>query len=830
MNMPSRWPGRGLTIAAGISLLALVGRPAVAQCGNYWLPGEGCIGTSGVVSELLVWDPDGPGPLLERVVVAGDFRLAGSTTCSGIALLDPATEAWTSLPPLFRSVGALAELPGGELLVAGELPFANAHAVASWDGNAWSTLGQFDGRVDALLTMSSGVVVAGGSFTLADGSVCNGVARFDGASWSPLGAGVGATTAVERRVLALAELPGGDLVVGGSFGIAGGVLTQNIARWDGVAWNALASGSARRVDALAVSTSGILFAGGPAFGSSPFSGVLAWDGVSWSPSYTAPGRTVGALAFAANGDLLVGGRSASRGTAAGGFVARVAPGSTATTLGAGFPGPYHSEPKAVIELSNGDVLVGGLIGRAGDSDVGGIARFDGVAWRPIGDGLGRELQEVVELPNGDVVVGGFLAGGVARSTATGWQVLGGGVRNVGIPDLAVVSAMVAMPDGDLIVGGQFEEAGGVPVHSIARWDGASWSPLGNGVGTGVVHDMLLLPDGDLIVSGSFSVALGGPGQQVARWDGTAWSPLGAGLMHQPWALALGADGHVYAGGGDELSEWDGISWTSRGAPPSGNFIFSLAANDDGVYVGVDDGSAWLVDAAGWSSLGNPLSGGAVHAIEPLSSAGFDVMLGGAFTSPYGGLARNQGGPVPELGGPSANQPPIVFDIERAANGDLLVVGLFFSAGGAPSAYYARLTTSCAAEVATAGSGCTGSGGMNVLTAASLPWIGETFTAVATGMPSNGLVISVVGLNTTSTPLAAGLPQGQPGCDLLVIPELLDLVVPTAGQVETSLLIPDSYALVGRVLHQQVVPVELDAQSAITAFTASNRLTLTIGAF
>ena len=60
--------------------------------------------------------------------------------------------------------------------------------------------------------------------------------------------------------------------------------------------------------------------------------------------------------------------------------------------------------------------------------------------------------------------------------------------------------------------------------------------------------------------------------------------------------------------------------------------------------------------------------------------------------------------------------------------------------------------------------------------------------------------------------------------------VLDLVVPTAGQVETSLLIPDSYALVGRVLHQQVVPVELDAQSAITAFTASNRLTLTIGAF
>lgn len=97
------------------------------------------------------------------------------------------------------------------------------------------------------------------------------------------------------------------------------------------------------------------------------------------------------------------------------------------------------------------------------------------------------------------------------------------------------------------------------------------------------------------------------------------------------------------------------------------------------------------------------------------------------------------------------------------------------------------------------------------------------------MPSNGLALRVLGLTTTSTPLAAILPQGTPGCSLLVSPNLLDLCLPTANTVATSLAIPSTFALANQVLHQQVVALDRTPPGAITALTITNALTLTIGA-
>jgi hypothetical protein len=75
-----------------------------------------------------------------------------------------------------------------------------------------------------------------------------------------------------------------------------------------------------------------------------------------------------------------------------------------------------------------------------------------------------------------------------------------------------------------------------------------------------------------------------------------------------------------------------------------------------------------------------------------------------------------------------------------------------------------------------------------------------------------------------------LPQGVPGCTLLVSPDLLDLYVPAAGVVQTQLVIPNTVALAGGVLHQQVAPIELSGAGSITALTGTNALTLTIGSF
>jgi hypothetical protein len=118
----------------------------------------------------------------------------------------------------------------------------------------------------------------------------------------------------------------------------------------------------------------------------------------------------------------------------------------------------------------------------------------------------------------------------------------------------------------------------------------------------------------------------------------------------------------------------------------------------------------------------------------------------------------------------------------------------------------------------------------VLAATSLPWTGSTFRSVATGMPALALALGVFGFSTTSIPMPLILPQGVAGCTLLVSPDLLDVYVPAAGIVQTQLVIPNTVALAGVVLHQQVVAIELSGTGDITALTGTNALTLTIGSF
>src|SRR5262245_4843467 len=164
------------------------------------------------------------------------------------------------------------------------------------------------------------------------------------------------------------------------------------------------------------------------------------------------------------------------------------------------------------------------------------------------------------------------------------------------------------------------------------------------------------------------------------------------------------------------------------------------------------------------------------------------------------------------------------------NGNLVAGGSFGTAGGVVPPSVAQLTTTCPATAASHGSGCAGSGGINTLFTTSLPWTGSTFHSTATGMPGNGLALGVLGFATASIPLSAILPQGVAGCTLLVTPDLLDLYVPTAGIATTAIALPNTAALAGQVVYQQVVPLELDSFGNITALTSTNALTLSIGTF
>jgi hypothetical protein len=109
----------------------------------------------------------------------------------------------------------------------------SASRIARWNGTSWSALGSgISGlpnftSVNALTVLPNGDLVAGGQFTSAGGVSANGIARWDGTSWSALGSGMGGQY---PSVYALTTLPNGDLVAGGDFGSVGGVSASVLSR------------------------------------------------------------------------------------------------------------------------------------------------------------------------------------------------------------------------------------------------------------------------------------------------------------------------------------------------------------------------------------------------------------------------------------------------------------------------------------------------------------------------------------------------------------------------------------------------------------------------
>ncbi|MEO6598162.1 MAG: hypothetical protein ABIP94_25745 [Planctomycetota bacterium] len=179
---------------------------------------------------------------------------------------------------------------------------------------------------------------------------------------------------------------------------------------------------------------------------------------------------------------------------------------------------------------------------------------------------------------------------------------------------------------------------------------------------------------------------------------------------------------------------------------------------------------------------------------------------------------------------SAGMNDAVAELSMLADGDLIATGNFTQVNGAVSVGLARATNTCPALATPQGSGCIGSGGFESLAATSLPWIGGSFGTLATGLPANAIAGRVLGGTALSVAMPTILAQGATGCTLLVSPDWLTLHLTGGGSLATQFGIPNSQALVGQVLHQQIVPVELDALGNIVAITGTNRLSLTIGAF
>ncbi|MCK4812796.1 MAG: PKD domain-containing protein [Candidatus Marinimicrobia bacterium] len=246
------------------------------------------------------------------------------------------------------------------------------------------------------------------------------------------------------------------------------------------------------------------------------------------------------------------------------------------------------EGLALDSLQN--LYVAGRFRRAGDVSTIGIAMWNGINWQSVGGGTNSDVLAITFDNDGNLYAGGWftMAGGVsanyvAKWDGTQWSPLGSGMSGI---DHAVVNALAFDKDGNLYAGGIFNNAGGVSVNGIAKWDGTSWSALGGGLPC--VMTIACDSTGNVYAGGEFSV---GGKKNIAVWDGSSWKRMGNGSKRAVHALALDDDGNLYAGSYWYLEEpirfiskWNGSEWSSLGSGVNKG-VNALCYDNGRLYVG-----------------------------------------------------------------------------------------------------------------------------------------------------------------------------------------------------------------------------------------------------
>lgn len=532
-----------------------------------------------------------------------------------------------------------------------------------WD-DRFATRG-VDDLVRAVEFMNSEMYI-GGDFTHIGTVEAGHIARWDGQFFQPLGTGT------NESVFDLLEFEG-DIYAGGAFTEAGGVPANAIARWDGDAWHPLGNGLNGTVLALVV-MGNQLYAGGIFTDADEDQFSLArWDGAQWQElGYEFTDLAIWSLAVVGS-DLYAGGN-------------------------------FHLS----YEVGEDEWIT------ATD-----IARWDGSAWHPLGEGLQRGGVGNITFPptvadlatdGTNVYVGGeFIEAGeqpvnnIARWDGSAWHP----VEN----DLDDYVWSLSYINNQLYAGGLFREEGGETVNRIARWDDSTWHPLtdegGTGLETGSAVMAIAEHEGSIYAGGDFRIAGGKSARNIASWDGIEWNSFGdTGGTDAPVDALTATETDVYTGGRfteaghqaiNRLARWDGDEWHELGEGVGNNWILDLAYGLDGLFAvgpfteaggeSVNRIARW--DGTVWDTPGSGLNQNAAA----VAVSGENVYAGGFFDAaggvPANRIARWDGTQWHPLGdGVGGISFPWVRAIALSGT-DLYAAGDFAEAGGEPANNIAR---------------------------------------------------------------------------------------------------------------------------------------------
>jgi len=671
---------RELAVLALIPML-LFPALAYAQCED-WIQGpmdDGALtnGANGPISEFLVWDPDGEGPMLERLVVGGAFTSIGGVAALNIAQYDPSTAQWSPFgagiaPTVFSlvvyngrivagcdgdgqestmdrtvrfwtgtmwammaatSTGGVEDMIvyDGSLYIAGAFVTAyvtpassTAHFIARWndDVNLWEDVeeagfGTQKGSAVHSLQIYDGKLFAAGNKVSAGSVTGNAVHIAHGYSGS--GAWTTITDGTDPGTIRDMEVYDGELLVAGNFQDINGVTCRNLAGWNGSTFHDFQGG---------VSTPGV---------SSTIWGVTIHDGIVIAGDFTtAGGTTVNRIATWPPG------------------------GSAWQALAGGIDAVVYD----VCSYRN-EVIACGWFANAG-GPANNIAHWNGISWAPFGGGSTSYVLAMTPFAGRLVAGGSFSQPAIMLGTANniaGWS--GGSLSAFGVGMNNGVYALESFKypgfngSNELIAGGLFTTAGGVGALRIARWredpisafPPAAWEPMGAGFNFNVYAIERM--GGTTYAGGNFTSSGATPVSRIARWNETTdtWENMAGGMNGTVRALKE-FNGSLYAGGSfttaggvatGGLARWTGSAWAQVG----GNFlgqVHALEVHNGSLIIGgqfpglANSANIARYDGVNYSNLGT--GGTNSVGVRSLKTNGDRLYAGGVFTSIGGVSAEN----------------------------------------------------------------------------------------------------------------------------------------------------------------------------------------------
>jgi len=654
-------------LKCGGAASVLVCAQGVGQsCLDPWLVGPPFPHAVGGLGSAVSWDPDGAGPLDETLVVSGFGSIPASPACSKVAIWDGTNwqplgdppvvpeplaviggqlyggsmrwngSSWEQLGAGLNSVVALAEWNGNPV-AAGRLTLSDTTvSIFRWNGAVWEVLANTDAPSNisrVALAVFGGELIAAGPWSTIGGQTIRGVARFDGANWSPIGAGVASGT------LNSAAVVGGALYVGGLFTLASPAVACAVAKWDGSAWTKYGPTGLTPRALSSVGATPVLLA--PSCGdgcSTTVDAVYTLQSGQWKAlAVNGPKGDIYSLATLSDGlaavglFVCVGARTWTNSPADIAIYRSQRWGA----LTAGFNGSIYS----TLPFEGGLVVAGQLTQAPGNIAAARIVRWDGDSWAPMGEGLtvGGGVSTLAVF-NGKLYAGGeFLKSGAtilnyaAMWNGSSWQVIGNGGFNGPVYSLAAASDR-------MYAWGSFSHAGGLLVNGLAQFVGGSWYSIPgrlSGGGSIAVHqDVLYIAGAVATTSGTFT---GIVKSQSGIWSSIA--PQASGTMTQ-----LASDGQSLWVSGQSFkitpadapstaARWNGSTWQSFGVGAGrGRFVMH-----GGVLHLVDAAGIYRWNGSEWNTVALRTSSDPLDVISAASSFSGEIVVGGYAWGPLGSV-------------------------------------------------------------------------------------------------------------------------------------------------------------------------------------------------